>query len=92
VSDDEILWEDPQPDARGRQGEKNPLWRERLLPLMDRPGTWARVAVYDSDKVARTRSSDLTKGKAPTPDGLWEFTARRLEDGRDAVYARYIGP
>jgi hypothetical protein len=85
---DEIVWEDPPP---AKQGGWLP-WRDRLQPLRDRPNEWARVSNFPTVAAARSIAGPLSAGKIAVPEGKWEFTARELEDGRGAIYARYLGP
>jgi hypothetical protein len=85
---DEIVWEDPPPAAPGGRLP----WRERLKPLMERPNEWARVTTFPTIAAATSIAGPLSAGKFSLPKGKWEFTSRELEDGRGAIYARYIGP
>ena len=88
MSDDEIVWEDPPPSSRGGRLP----WGDRLKPLIERPNEWAQVTTFPTGAAARSIAGTLRQGKGTVPEGKWEFTARELEDGRGAVYARYLGP
>lgn len=81
----EVVWEDLPP--KKRSGGAAAKWRPLLLPLMERPGCWARIAEYESARTARTARMNLRAGRIIVPPGEWEFAAR---DKR--VYARYVGP
>lgn len=84
---DEIVWEDPGPSASGL-GQ----WVERLQPLVEAPGRWARVKEFKSQGAASSTMSQLKRRQRQMPPGEWEFVTRGLPDGRGALYARYIGP
>lgn len=66
-------------------------WTRRLLPLLDRPGEWARVAVYARSDRAYTAAKDLRRGRCPlTHEGRWDFVARGCDDRSGwGVWARY---
>lgn len=84
----ELVWEEPPP----RRIDRGPgSWVSRLLPLMERPGHWARVKEYDSHAMAAQIVSALRRRKCVPPAGQWEFTSRAV-DGKGYVYARYLGP
>jgi hypothetical protein len=83
---DEIVWEDPPPAAPGGRLP----WRDRLKPLMERPNEWARVTTFPTIAVATSIAGPLRAGKFSLPEGRWDFTARELEDGSGAIYARYL--
>lgn len=89
MSDNEIVWENPP--ASHRQGEMD--WRERLLPLMARPGDWARVHEMNRHS-AWTLVSQLRRGIKNRPEGRWEFLARTNQNDKSKayIYARYLGP
>ncbi len=90
-----IRWEDPPP--RKQSGAPG-LWMERLTPLLDHPGRWARVHDATS-RAAATQTVGRLRGRgaraldrAVIPPGRWEFRAAGLPDGSGAIYARYLGP
>jgi prophage antirepressor-like protein len=67
-------------------------WPPVLEALRDRPGEWARVAfTQDGDRAGRV-AAHLRSRKLAVPPGRWSFAARTVEDGRGAVFARYLGP
>jgi hypothetical protein len=70
--------------ARGGQSG----WTNQLLPLLSRPGVWARIWVFETPDQAYKLQSNLyrRKVKVPEPDHVWEFAARGCE-----VYAVYRG-
>lgn len=84
------VWEDPPTASRSGVS----VWPDRLAPLMDNPGEWARFDM-GSGNTASTAASRLRDGTHKLPEGTtpeeWEFTSRRHEDG-SSVYARYVGP
>ena len=82
--DNGVVWEEPPlPRTKG-------IWLERLAPLVEHPGEWARVH-ETSSQIARNTAGNLTRGVLMTPPGQWEFAARTV-DGKGRVYARYLGP
>lgn len=88
----EIVWEDPPEPATGRKG----VWFERLSPLMEKPGEWARVLDTLFARTAYGTVTVIKQGKSGTrsmnrPPGQWEACARKV-DGKFYVYARYLGP
>lgn len=90
MTDDGIVWEDPV--------EMNPRptsipWKERLGPLMEHPGQWARIHEVSRSSAWQV-AGHLRKGIKPTPAGRWEFAARvnPRDTRRGYVYARYLGP
>ncbi len=83
-----VIFEDPMPlNATER-------WPERLAPLTERPGEWARVYISPHIKAARAYASKLRMRpqEHALPEGQFEFRAAPLPDGTAAVYARYLGP
>ena len=85
----EIVFEDLPP--RGKRGRKGGVWVQRLAPLMDYPGDWARIASGPYRNMVR-RAWLLNKRKLKMPEGEWEFASRKAEEGVGHLYARYIGP
>lgn len=63
-------------------------WSNHLMPLLSKPGVWARIWVYDSPEPAYKLQSNMhaRKVKIPEPEHEWEFAARGCE-----VYAIYRG-
>jgi hypothetical protein len=89
VTDVSIVWEDPPAINRG--GSTGPsLWERRLSPLLERPGTWAKVAV-GTQSYCSSATGHLRDHRLKVPPGLWEFAARTMGDGTGAIYARYLG-
>ena len=85
---DEIVWEDPPKIVRrGRDG----IWRERLAPLVEKRGAWARVRQCATPSQAASWASNLRRRQVLVPPGKWEFKARTAR-GSSYVYARYLGP
>lgn len=86
--EDAVVWEDPPPERPGGRGK----WTERLHPLTQRPGAWARVQDYTEYSSATAARGNLGTGRIRTPAGRWEFAARRNPTGGGSLYARYLGP
>lgn len=89
MTDNGIVWEEPKP-ITPRHGN---VWLERLLPLMEHPGRWARAGEVNRSS-AWAVARQLTTGIKRRPPGRWEFAARGSDDNpaRGYVYARYLGP
>jgi hypothetical protein len=97
-----LVWEDP-PNTRpfgDRRYKPRTVWIERLSPLLERPGTWARVLecpnVHSAGGAAGQirRASRGVRANIVIPAGRWEATARTVtENGTKHfyVYARYLG-
>jgi hypothetical protein len=56
-------------------------WGVRLQPLVQNPGVWAEVAVFDTPMQAQQAQSNLVKRERvginiPMSGGVWEFAAR----------------
>ena len=62
-------------------------WFDRLEPVMERPGKWARVYEAPTPQTANTTASGLRSGRFKIPDGEFEFKYDGI-----GVYARYLGP
>lgn len=84
---EELTWCDPP----GRGGKVNESWSERLLPLMERPGSWAMVpGLYHG-----STTGQLNGRRCAIPPGRWQFKGRHLPDlpaGRVRIWAMYLGP
>lgn len=86
MSNTNIVWEKPPSQQRQRKG----VWVERLQPLMENPGEWARV--YEGSLgTARSTSNSLRSGKTQIPDGDWEFVSRKIDDDTGGIWAVYWG-
>jgi hypothetical protein len=84
-----VTWQAPPPVKH--KGGARAKWVPRLLPLMEQPGEWAVFPAKSGDTAATT-ASHLKRGRLTAPAGRWEFTGRTTDDGKGAVYARYLGP
>lgn len=84
----DLAWEEPSPQVRGRPQAESP-WVQRLRPLMENPGRWARVAERDAPLIGNV--STQVKGAIKHLGGRWEHTTRR-NSGRGRFYVRYLGP
>lgn len=68
-------------------------WADRLEPLMQRPGKWAKLGTGDGNTVY-AQVSNLRNGQYTMPEGHendFEFAARTI-DGEKYAFARYVGP
>lgn len=97
MDDNGIVWEDPPERSAQRPG----IWVERLTPLLEHPGRWAKVKEVPSmgagtQTVLRLRGiGKRGLDAAKLPPGRWEFRAARasaLASTRAYIYARYLGP
>jgi hypothetical protein len=79
----EIVWEDPPLRESYRPPGK---WPQRLAPLVEHPGRWARVYEAPSAKTAYSTTANLKSGAYKIPPGRWEFKTRGAR-----VYAQYLG-
>lgn len=83
----DVVFEDPPAGAANRSHNKG----DRLVPVRQRPGAWARVYTgsYES---ARSTASRLRRRPDLEP-GQWEFVAARFEPegvAAGGVWARFI--
>lgn len=80
---DEVEFVEELPRSGNRAG-----WTNQLLPLLKRPGVWARIWVFETPDQAYSLQSNLHQRlvKIPEPEHVWEFAARGCE-----VYAIYRG-
>src|SRR6266508_1908481 len=82
-----VVWEDPPPIDRRRAGKpRSTIWLRRLAPLLEQPGSWAKVHTFNNKRTAQATVSRLRKGVYRMPTGSWSFTSRAA-----AVYARFNG-
>ncbi len=91
----EPVWAEPPPPAQNRDGRPS-KWVRALAPLMAHPKRWAMVCSYGTaqgaSSVARAlRKPNGTKGACITPEGEWEFAARKRGPAGSELYARYLG-
>lgn len=86
IERDDIEWITP-PEP------KSINWRERLAPLVDKPGEWAVVARKPKPSTAYSTANNLRSGKCRVPEGEWEFQAATdIETGEGLVRACYVMP
>lgn len=85
----EIIWQDPPPARRGRQGK----YIEFFDVLRDNPGKWAIFQRWERPTSAaspvgtRIRKGELV-GSAPA--GAFETAIRSTKD-ESVIYVRYVG-
>lgn len=84
------IWEEPPP--RSVAPRKPSKWQERLAPLLENPGRWARFD-FDSPVSAETAAPHLRRGRYRVPEGM---NASDLETRYDkkrepsALYVRWV--
>lgn len=83
-----VQWEDPPPPARLRNGQ----WNDALEPLVDSPGSWARILVTDKPGRAGSIGQAIREGRTQRPAGRWETASRKTGDNEWMLWARYLGP
>lgn len=86
-----VEWCDPPELGFAGQNTKAGKWIRILEPLMERPGQWARVHVYEKSSQSRNTVSHLKRGIRLMPPGRWEFVSRQIDEGF-GVWAKYLGP
>jgi hypothetical protein len=87
--DVDLDWEEPPALRRGpRSGDAET--RAIADALRARPNTWAKIAEGSRDSAL---VSKIKKGTHPAfaPEGSYEATSRRDEDGDITVWARFVG-
>lgn len=86
----QLVWEEPPEASSPIKGSE---WVDRLKPLMDKPGEWARVAEFDRPNYASGLATRLRRRPHWRPEGQWEFRGSTdSKAGTSRMYARYIGP
>ena len=65
-------------------------WANQLTPLLNRPGVWARIWVFEHPEMAYSLQSNLHSRQVliPEPHHVWEFAARGRKRGSDASVRR----
>jgi hypothetical protein len=81
-------WGDPTP-LRGLAGMSP--FGDIPRALRERPGAWARVAIYPSPNTARAVASDITHGRRHAFGRGFQAASRTLPDGTGAVFVRFLG-
>jgi hypothetical protein len=74
------------------------LWCELLTPVMERPGEWGLVRVYDDAAASSQAAKELRSVAAGrrvgrVPPGGWEFRSGQVtaNEPRWGVWAKYLG-
>ena len=80
-----VIWEDP-PEVTADNS-----WVEKLRPLMERPGEWARFDGFTCLEDARNTASDLLFARIRRPKGVWNFRTREVRN-QPVLYVRYVSP
>jgi hypothetical protein len=75
-------------DAIPSKGSAAKSYTSILMPLLDHPGIWARIAEFDTPEQASYAQQNIKQGRIriPYPDHVWAFAARRCD-----LYAVYRG-
>lgn len=88
----EIIWETPPP--KSSRNSQSDTWVDRLSPLVEKPGEWARVW-EGAVSTARSYTTSLRSRKFPIPNpgDSWSFVSRSLDTDktRGRLYACYVG-
>lgn len=89
----EVIFEEPATLTRNGNSRN---YQEVLSGLIQYPEQWARIATFEKSTSANATAASLSKknkqgNRNVVPEGRWEFTSRKLQDGRGGVYARYMG-
>jgi hypothetical protein len=81
----EIVWEDP-PERKAIR------WTDKLAPVRENPGRWAKFVTPTSKASASSTVVGLRKGNVTgiEPDE-WDFENANI-DGQGFIYAMYLGP
>ncbi len=77
----DVIWQEPPKTA----------WQERLEPVLEKPGKWARVQETSTVEYAHNLAWKLRNRVLNVPEGEWGFKSGKYKDG-GAVWARYLGP
>jgi len=90
---DQVVWENPPESARGTQKGQG-RWQQKIRPLMEQPGRWARIAEGEAAQVSWGAVSRLrgTGGRPSILPGRWDGRSAKQEDGTYTVWAVYLGP
>ena len=83
----EIVWEDPPTTTRAPS--HHGVWAERLAPLRDRPGEWAKVGRVHSATALKIKRGQMLG----IPAGEFEATLRDVDrtENKGTLYVRYVG-
>lgn len=88
---DELVWEAP-PNAGRSHRERTGEMAERLAPLRDRPGEWAKVPNPTEGPNAANHAAQAIRGGEYQGIMVGEFEATtRMVDGQRLLWARYVG-
>lgn len=81
MSEIEIVWQDPPPKTT------TSVWAERLAPLRERPGQWARIRESEPAKISGLRQR---LARTVALKEAFEFRTHRVSDTQAELYARFI--
>jgi hypothetical protein len=87
--DVDLEWEEPPALRRGPRSSDEAT-RAIASALQARPNAWAKIAEGSRDSAL---VSKIKKGTHPAfaPEGAYEATSRRDEEGDITVWARFVG-
>ncbi len=89
TDDDVFRWENPPPDAKGRNG-KSLITHELIASrLRGRPGHWALIHTTSAPS-AIPRNITLGRIRAYAPAGTFQAVSRRVGD-EFRIYVRFVG-
>src|SRR6266536_4644706 len=82
-----VVWEDPPPIDRRRAGKpRSTGWLRRLAPLLEQPGSWAKVHTFNNKRTAQATVSRLRKGVyIGCPPGAGASPQERLPSTRGST-------
>jgi hypothetical protein len=83
VSEIEIVWQDPPAKTQTSR------WAERLTPLRERPGSWARIRVDNPAKIGGLRQR---LARTAALKDAFEFRTHKVTDTQSELYARFTPP
>jgi hypothetical protein len=83
-----LAWEDPP----GQKAGGSDKYSELAEQLRAHPKRWARVLTSEGSDRAHQFAGNIRKGRVSAfRQGNWEAVGRKLDDGRYATYARFVG-
>jgi hypothetical protein len=83
MSEIEIVWQDPPPKA------STSVWAERLAPLRERPGEWARIREAQPAQISGLRQRLV---RTAALKDVFEFRSHKVSDTQAELYARFTTP
>ena len=88
----DLIFERPRNEGRRGRPKGDGKWMKLLLPLLEHPGMWVRIGLFDSSNEAYNRRGQLKSGDYTIPKGKWNFATEKKEDGSGwGLYAIFLG-